>query len=81
MKLKQNPDRLYKPELVRDFVNRAIDKVGQRGWAYLSREMKSALLAEEALSVIAGNGRDSIPCAAVHCLRIDMLVLAGLLDD
>ena len=81
MKLQPNPARLYRPELVRTFVNRAIDRVGSLGWGYLSRDMKSALLAEEALTVIAGNGRDSIPCAAVHCLRVDMLTLAGLINE
>lgn len=81
MKLNPNPDRLYRAELVRAYVNRAIDRVGSLGWSYLSHEMKRALLAEEALSVIAGNGRDSIPCAAIHCLRADMLTIAGLNDE
>ena len=81
MKLQPNPDRLYRPEMVRDFVKRAIDRVGPRGWDYLSREMREALLASEALSVLAGNGRDSIPCAAIHALRMDMMTIAGLHDE
>ena len=81
MKLTANPDRLYRPEMVRDFVKRAIDRVGSRGWDYLSRDMREALLAREALTVLASNGRDSIPCAAIHCLRMDMMIVAGLHDE
>lgn len=81
MKLPPDPNRLYRPEMVRDFVKRAIDRVGSRGWDYLSRDMREALLAREALSVLAGNGRDAIPCAAIHCLRMDMMTIAGLHDE
>ncbi len=81
MKLKQNPNRIYAPDQVRDFVKGAIDRVGQLGWGYLSREMREALIAQQALRVIAGNGRDSIPCAAIHCLHLDMMITAGLIDE
>lgn len=81
MKLQPNPSRLYPAEQVREYVRRTVDRVGSRGWAYLSADMKRALLAEEALNVLAGNGRDSIPCAAIHCLRMDMMFIAGLNDE
>ena len=80
MKLKPNPDRIYAPDQVKDFVKRTIDRVGQLGWSYLSREMREALIAQQALRVIAGNGRDLIPCAAIHCLHLDMMTMAGLID-
>jgi hypothetical protein len=81
MKLKPNPDRIYAPDQIKDFVKRTIDRVGLLGWSYLSQEMRGALIAQQALRVIAGNGRDSIPCAAIHCLHLDMLIIAGLIDD
>jgi hypothetical protein len=78
--LKPNENRLYGPSMVKGFVNDAIDRVGILGWGYLSRDMKQALLAQIALAVAIGNGRGDISCAAIQCLRMDMMVMAGLND-
>jgi hypothetical protein len=81
MKLAPCEDRIYSQDLVKVFVKRAIDKVGQLGWEYLSHDMKSALIAQQALSVVIGNARNEIPCSAIHRLHVDMLTIAGLLQD
>lgn len=76
--LEPNEHRLYSASMVCDFIDDAIDRVGRRGWDYLSRDMKEALLCQEALTVAIGNGRGDISCAAIQCLRMDMMVMAGL---
>lgn len=78
--LEPNENRLYGPSMVFDFVDDAIDRVGRAGWSYLSRDMKEALLCQVALAVAIGNGRGDISCAAIQCLRMDMMVMAGLND-
>ena len=81
MKLTPCEDRIYGIDLVKTYVKRTINKVGQLGWEYLSHDMKSALIAQQALSVVVGNARDQIPCSAIHRLHVDMLTIAGLLQD
>ena len=80
MKLPANPARLWEPSQVRDFVRQAKSRVGESGWHFLSLQMQEAVLAEKCLSVVIGTERGEIPCAAIGCLRRDMLIVAGLLD-
>jgi len=79
--LSANPARLWQAPAVREFVKQVKERVGERGWQFLSIEMREALIAQKALSVVAGLERGEIPCAAIGCLNRDMLQVAGLLDD
>lgn len=79
MKLQPNPARLWQLPQVRDFVKQAKDRVGY-GWEYLSVPMREAIIAEKCLLVVTGLERGDIPCAAIGCLRRDMLIVAGLLE-
>lgn len=80
-KLPKNDARLWERPMVKEFVRQAKERVGgEMGWAYLSRQMQEALIAEKALHVVTGIERGEIPCAAIGCLRRDMLIVAGLID-
>jgi|LakMenEpi03Aug12_release.lakeMendotaPanAssembly.Ray.scaffolds.fasta_scaffold1775932_2 hypothetical protein len=78
-KLPANPDRLWQLAQVKEFVKQVQAKVGC-GWDYLSEPMREALIAEKALFVVTGLERGDIPCAAIGCLRRDMLIVAGMLE-
>ena len=78
-KLLPNPARLWQAPQVRTFVKEVIDCVGERGWNYLSTDMREAMIGKKALTVTMGLERGEVPCAAVGCLYRDMLLVAGLL--
>lgn len=80
-KLPPNDARLWQYAQVKDFVRQVKDRVGgEMGWSYLSRQMQEALIAEKALHIVTGLERGDIPCAAIGCLRRDMIAVAGLED-
>lgn len=79
-KLIPNPARLWQAPQVRMCVKDVIDRVGERGWRFLSADMRDAMIAKKALTVTMGLERGEVPCAAVGCLYRDMLLVAGLLD-
>lgn len=80
MKLAPNPERLWSAPAIRSFVSQARDAVGDRGWDYLSTNMREALIARKALTVAMGLERGDVPCAAIGCLYRDMLLIAGLME-
>lgn len=80
-KLAKNESRLWDLPIVKDFVKQVKSRVGgEIGWSYISRQMQEALIAEKALIVAVGLERGDIPCAAIACLRRDMIAIAGLND-
>jgi hypothetical protein len=80
-RLPDDPARLWGLDTVRDAVSAARGRVGDAGWAYLSRDMREALISDQAMRVVVACDGRSLPADAVWCLRRDMLLLAGLLDD
>lgn len=81
MKLPPNESRLWELPIVKDLVRQVKQRIGgELAWDYLSRQMREALIAEKTLSVVTGLERGEIPCAAIGCLRRDMLIVAGLMD-
>lgn len=80
--LPKNPARLWGTPQVRDFIKQAKQRVGgDLGWGYLSTQMQEALLDQQTLRIVTGLARGEIPCAAIACLRSDMLLVAGLVDS
>ena len=80
-KLPKNDARLWDLAIVREFVKQVKQRVGgEMGWEYLSRQMREAVIAEKVVTVVVGLERGDIPCAAIACLRRDMLQVAGLMD-
>jgi hypothetical protein len=78
-KLTKNDARLWDLSIVKDLVKQVKARVGgEMGWSYLSHDMKEALIAEKALTVAIGSERGDVPCAAIACLRRDMIEVAGL---
>lgn len=81
-KLPPSDTRLWGIDQVREFVKQTKQRVGgDMGWEYLSRQMQEALIAEKALSIVTGLERGEIPCAAIGCLRRDMILVAGINED
>lgn len=81
-KLPTNPARLWQLAQVREFVKDVKSRIGgELGWNFLSVPIREALIAEKALCIVTGLERGDIPCAAIGCLRRDMLLVAGLLED
>lgn len=81
-KLPENANRLWGIEQVREFVKQVKQRVGgDMGFSYLSRQMQEALIAEKALMIVTGLERGDIPCAAIGCLRRDMVLVAGINED
>jgi hypothetical protein len=68
--------------VVRDFVKQAKDKVGRQGWAYLSPEMREALIAQRFVLVVLANdrGHNEVRLSALSTLYSDMLSAAGLTE-
>lgn len=82
MKLSENTARLWQLAQVREFVKQVKSRIGgDLAWDFLSRPMQEALIAEKALFIVTGLERGDIPCAAIGCLRRDMLQVAGLLGE
>lgn len=81
IRLPPNPARIWEAEQVKEFVRQVKARLGESGWDYLSAPMREALIAEKALFVVTGVERGDIPCAAIGCLRRDMLQIAGLMND
>lgn len=80
-KLAKNDARLWDLVIVKDLVKQVKQRVGgEMGWSYLSRQMQEGLIAEKVLHVVVGLERGEIPCAAIACLRRDMVEVAGLSD-
>jgi hypothetical protein len=80
-KLPDDPARRWALDTVRDAVSAARSRVGDAGWAYLSRDMREALISDQALRVVTACSGRSLPADAIWCLRRDMLLIAGLLDE
>jgi hypothetical protein len=81
MKLPPDPNRLWPLASVKDFVRQAQRRVGPEGWDYLSRDMQEALIDQRVLYIAIAQSRTDVSCAALRCLRLDMMRAAGLLDD
>lgn len=79
MKLPANPARIWQMPQIKEFVKQVKDRAGM-GWSLLSAPVQEALLAEKALLIATGLERGDIPCAAIGCLRRDMMIVAGLWD-
>jgi hypothetical protein len=79
--LPKNDARLWDLPIIKDFVKQVKDRCGgEMGWSYLSRQMQEALIAEKALIIVTGLERGEVPCAAIGCLRRDMILVAGLTE-
>jgi hypothetical protein len=81
-KLPANDDRLWSLAQVKDFVKQAKQRVGgEMGWEYISRQMREAAIAQQALYIVTGIERGEVPCAAIGCLHRDMREIAGLNEE
>lgn len=78
MTLPANPARLWNLPQIKEFVKQVKARAGA-GWELLSTPIQEAMIAEKALIIVTGLERGDIPCAAIGCLRRDMLIVAGLL--
>lgn len=82
MKLTINKHRIWNLRQVNNFVEKTQESVGGiLGWSYLSHDMQRAKIADEVLRILFINDRDNINTLSARCLYMDMMRVAGLIND
>lgn len=76
--LPDNPARLWPASSVKQFAEKVLDRLGPTGRNLIAPDVLSALCDSETLSVVCSQARDSIPTAAINCLRMDLWIALGL---
>lgn len=74
--LEKNEKRLWDEAIVKEFVKRAKNRVGDKGWDFLSNDMREGLIAVEFARVVLSNAREELE--SVGILYRDMLKVAAI---